>query len=317
MVLPMHQMFVPASMCNCTTNCIRYVDKTLPLPLSVVSCGSKCQRLYYLCLNQHATAAPKVSTPVIIASVNMSDSEPPLLDDDWEKEDEEETTGRRRRKPAGMSALLAASAFKTAGASKGKKAKEVSISERRLSMENVTLAAGAAKKIHNKRNEGKEETTSKDTGGLKSMMAKLGQKTDGEKADAGADDKRGLKGMMATLAGGKAGEPQVGAEKEKAKVEKPGIKGMMASLAAANAKAEQDASNAKTRGEQLEAGSSVEPSSEGEVVPGEEVEGEVKKEHSVLLNLIRKKQARKLELQNDKASHNQIFQTKFYTRKRA
>ena len=301
MALPMHEMFVPASSYKCTTNCIRYVDKTLPLPLSVVSCGSKCQRLYYLCLNQHATAAPKVSTPVIIASVNMSDSEPPLLDDDFEKEDEEETTGRRRRKPAGMSALLAASAFKTAGASKGRKAKEVSISERRLSMENVTLAAGAAKKIQ-KRSEEKKETTSKETGGLKSMMAKLGQKTDGEKADAGADDKRGLKGMMATLAAGKAGEHQVGAEKEKAKDEKPGIKGMMASLAAANAKAEQDASNAKTRGEQLEAGSSVEPSSEGEVVPGEEVEGEVKKEHSVLLNLIRKKQARKLKLQNGKVS---------------
>ena len=232
----------------------------------------------------------------------MSDSEPALLDDDWEKEDEEETTGRRRRKPAGMSALLAASAFKTAGASKGKKAKEVSISERRLSMENVTLAAGAAKKIH-KRNEGEKETTSKDTGGIKSMMAKLGQKTDGGKVDAGAEDKRGLKGMMATLAAGKAGEPQVDAEKEKAKDEKPGIKGMMASLAAANAKAEQDASNAKTRGEQLEAGSSVELSSEGEVVPGEEIEGEVKKEHSVLLNLIRKKQARKLELQNGKVSH--------------
>ena len=299
MALSKHQMFVPAFSHKCTTNCIRYVDKTLPLPLSVVSCGSKCQRLYYLCLNQHATAAPKVSTPVIIiASVNMSDSEPPLLDDDLEKEDEEETTGRRRRKPAGMSALLAASAFKTAGASKGKKAKEVSISERRLSMENVTLAAGAAKKIQ-KRNEEKKETTSKDTGGLKSMMAKLGQKTEEEKADAGADDKRGLKGMMATLAAGKAGEPQVGAEKEKAKDEKSGIKGMMASLAAANAKAEQDASNAKTRGEQLEAGSSVEPSLESEVVPGEEVEGEVKKEHSVLLNLIRKKQARKPELQND------------------
>ena len=297
MALPMHQMFVPASSYKCTTNCIRYVDKTLPLPLSVVSCGSKCQRLYYLRINQHATAAPKVSTPVIIASVNMSDSEPPLLDDDWEKEDDEETTEKRRRKPAGMSALLAASAFKTAGASKGKKAKEVSISERRLSMENVTLAAGAAKKIH-KRNEDKKETTSKDTGGIKSMMAKLGQKT-----DAGAEDKRGLKGMMATLAAGKAGEPQVGAEKEKAKDEKPGIKGMMASLAAANAKAEQDASNTKTRGEQLEAGSSVELSSEGEVVPGEEVEGEVKKEHSVLLNLIRKKQARKLKLQNGKVSH--------------
>ena len=306
MALPMHQMFVPASSYKCTTNCIRYVDKTLPLPLSFVSCGSKCQRLYYLCLNQHATAAPKVSTPVIIASVNMSDSEPPLLDDDWEKEDEEETTGRRRRKPAGMSALLAASAFKTAGASKGKKAKEVSISERRLSMENVTLAAGAAKKIQ-KINEEKKETTSKDTGGIKSMMAKLGQKTDGEKTDAGADDKRGLKGMMATLAAGKAGEPQVGAEKENAKDEKSGIKGMMASLAAANAKAEQDASNTKTRGEQLEAGSSMEPSSEGEVVPGEEVEGEVKKEHSVLLNLIRKKQARKLGLQDGKASYKQIF----------
>ena len=302
MALPMHQMFVPASSSKCTTKCLRYVDKTLPLPLSVVSCGSKCQRLYYLCLNKHATAAPKVSTLVIIASVNMSDSEPPLLDDDWEKEDEEETTGRKRRKPAGMSALLAASAFKTAGARKGKKAKEVSISERRLSMENVTLAAGAAKKIQ-KRKEEKQDTTSKGTGGIKSMVAKLGQKTDGEKADAGADDKRGLKGMMATLAAGKNGEPQVGAEKEKAKDEKPGIKGMMASLAAANAKAEQDASNAKTRGEQLEAGSSVEPSSEGEVVPGEEVEGEVKKEHSVLLNLIRKKQARKLKLQNDKVSH--------------
>ena len=298
----MHQMFVPASSYKCTTNCIRYVDRTLPLPLSVVSCGSKCQRLYYLCLDQHATAAPKVSTPVIIASVNMSDSEPPLLDDDWEKEDEEEATGKRRRKPAGMSALLAASAFKTAGASKGKKAKEVSISERRLSMENVTLAAGAAKKIQ-KINEEKKETTSKDTGGIKSMMAKLGQKTDGEKADAGADDKRGLKGMMATLAAGKAGEPQVGAEKENAKDEKSGIKGMMASLAAANAKAEQDASNAKTRGEQLEAGSSVELASEGEVVPGEEVEGEVKKEHSVLLNLIRKKQARTLKLQNGNVSH--------------
>ena len=297
MALP---MFVPASSYKCTTNCIRYVDKTLPLPLSVVSCGSKCQRLYYLCLNQHATAAPKVSTPVIIASVNMSDSEPPLLDDDWEKEDEEETTGRRRRKPAGMSALLAASAFKTAGASKGKKAKEVSISERRLSMENVTLAAGAAKKIQ-KINEEKKETTSKDTGGIKSMMAKLGQKTDGEKA--GAEDKRGLKGMMATLAAGKAREPQVGAEKEKAKDEKSGIKGMMASLAAANARAEQDASNAETRGEELEDGSSFELSSEGEVVPGEEVEGEVKKEHSVLLNLIRKKQARKLKLQNGKVSH--------------
>ena len=311
MALP---MFVPASSYKCTTNCIRYVDKTLPLPLSFVSCGSKCQRLYYLCLDQHATAAPKVSTPVIIASVNMSDSEPPLLDDDWEKEDEEETTGRRRRKPAGMSALLAASAFKTAGASKGKKAKEVSISERRLSMENVTLAAGAAKKIQ-KINEEKKETTSKDTGGIKSMMAKLGQKTDGEKA--GAEDKRGLKGMMATLAAGKAGEPQVGAEKENAKDEKSGIKGMMASLAAANARAEQDASNAETRGEELEDGSSYELSSEGEVVPGEEVEGEVKKEHSVLLNLIRKKQARKLKLQNGKTSYKQIFHTKFYTTKRA
>ena len=298
----MHQMFVPASSYTYTTNCIRYVDRTLPLPLSVVSCGSKCQRLYYLCLNQHATAAPKVSTPVIIASVNMSDSEPPLLDDDWEKEDEEETTGRKRRKPAGMSALLAASAFKTAGARKGKKVKEVSISERRLSMENVTLAAGAAKKIQ-KRNEEGKETTSKDTGGIKRMVVKLGKNTDGEKTDVGADDKRGLKGMMATLAAGKAGEPQVGAEKEKAKDEKSGIKGMMASLAAARARAVQDASNAETRGEELEPGSSFEPSSEVEVVPGEKVEGEVKKEHSVLLNLIRKKQARKLRLQNGKVSH--------------
>ena len=174
-------------------------------------------------------------------------------------------------------------------------------------MENVTLAAGAAKKIHKRNEEKEKETTSKDTGGIKSMMAKLGQKTDGEKTDAGADDKRGLKGMMATLAAGKAGEPQVGAEKENAKDEESGIKGMMASLAAANAKAEQDASNAKTRGEQLEAGSSVELASEGEVVPGEEVEGEVKKEHSVLLNLIRKKQARKLGLQDGKASYKQIF----------
>ena len=168
-------------------------------------------------------------------------------------------------------------------------------------MENVTLAAGAAKKIHKRNEEKEKETTSKDTGGIKSMMAKLGQKTDGEKA--GAEDKRGLKGMMATLAAGKAREPQVGAEKEKAKDEKSGIKGMMASLAAANARAEQDASNAETRGEELEDGSSFELSSEGEVVPGEEVEGEVKKEHSVLLNLIRKKQARKLKLQNGKDSH--------------
>ena len=36
-------------------------------------------------------------------------------------------------------------------------------------------------------------------------------------------------------------------------------------------------------------------SSEGEAITGEESSGEVKKEHSVLINLIKKKRARKLE----------------------
>ena len=60
----------------------------------------------------------------------MADSDPPLHDDDDQKEE-----GKwNKTKPTGMSALLAASAFKAAG--KGKKTKEVSISERRLSIEN-------------------------------------------------------------------------------------------------------------------------------------------------------------------------------------
>ena len=99
-------------------------------------------------------------------AVNMADSDPPLLDDDDQKKEEGKWN---KKKPTGMSALSAASAFKAAG--KEKKTKEVSIFERRLSIENVTLAAGAAKKIQKRYEEGKESKP-EDKSGIKGMMAK-------------------------------------------------------------------------------------------------------------------------------------------------
>ena len=226
----------------------------------------------------------------------MADSDPPLLDGDDKKEE-----GKwNRKKPTGMSALLAASAFKAAG--KEKKTKEVSISERRLSIENVTLAAGAAKRIHKRKEEGKESKPG-DNSGIKGMMAKMVKSTDADEPaevlEKPEDEKKGIKGMMASLAAGKAEEPQ-GGEKESSD-EKKGIKGMMASLAAANAKAQPDEDIVGKAPEKAattlsaEAGSSMDVSSEGEAITGEESSGEVKKEHSVLLNLIKKKRARKLE----------------------